>query len=113
MIDVERVNWMIRMMGVIPMTTLSRRKMTLSERISQRLQEVAADAIDDKEILTWASDAQQLEGALRDLTECVHAQQALAGHTAYKGRGVDDLRAEAEKLPAALRYAESLLPSHD
>lgn len=56
-----------------------------------------------------AERANQLEGAMADLLDCLKARSDLAGTTAYKGMGVNIMQEKAGKLPAAIRWAEMLM----
>lgn len=66
-------------------------------------------AISGGEAHSLASEVENLEGALRDLLDCLKARADLSGASAYKGMGVNILQEKASKLPAAIRYAEQVL----
>ena len=51
----------------------------------------------------------QLEGALRDILDCLKARADLAGASAYRGIGINIMQEKAGKLPAAIRWAEKTL----
>lgn len=51
----------------------------------------------------------QLEGALRDILDCLKARADLAGVSAYKGMGYNIMQEKAGKLPAAIRWAEHVM----
>ena len=51
----------------------------------------------------------QLNGALRDILDCLKARADLTGASAYRGMGVNIMQEKAAKLPTAVRWAEKVV----
>ncbi len=60
-----------------------------------------------------ASRVEYLEGAMRDILDCLKARADLSGASAYKGMGINIMQEKAGKLPAAIRWAEKVLENKD
>lgn len=58
---------------------------------------------------TQTERERELQGALRDLVDALAAREKVSGASAYRGMGVNILQEKAARLPAAIRYAQSVL----